>query len=64
MRVNAFGNLAFVIERQLASRADIQCRIVPEGNGPFAPMYLITQQELAAAFPFAHQTAQTGHISI
>ncbi|MNF57947.1 hypothetical protein D3C85_977830 [compost metagenome] len=64
LRVNAFGDLAFVVERQLASRADIQCGIVPQRNRPFAPMYLITQQELAAAFPFAHQTAQTGHISI
>ena len=56
---NAFGDLAFVVERELTSRADIQRRIVPQANGPFAPVYLITQQELAAS-PLPTQTAQTG----
>jgi hypothetical protein len=64
LRVNAFGDLALVVKRELASRADIQCGIVPEGNRPFAPMYLIAQQELATPLPFSHQTAQTGHVGI
>ena len=36
-RVNAFGNFAFVVERQLASRADIQRGIVPRAMARLRP---------------------------
>ena len=64
LRVNAFGDLAFVVERELASRADVQRGIVPQCNGPLAPVNLIAQQELATPLSFANQTAQTGHVGI